>query len=417
MKRIIGIAVVAAMVATSAFAVDIAASIVFKGALAGGTQDSTHLFGAQNAEQKDADLLQMSISGDKAGASFRFFVKPANESPVKARYLSFWFKPVSAVKVTLGSVDYTQYTEKINWWKVPTGQAAVEYTAWTGPGRYSSSLCGSGYGYGIELFPVSGLSVGAAAIVCTGSGDSATFTPVITLAQDSKDNSYGPYGAYIKYVLADTGVSVTGAWRDNGKDSWKMARFGADLTKGPFYGFVDGIAMIEGKCSTVGKTTPGTVITGSTVDYSNKLSGISVDNYFSYNFGAVNLQARFPVTLRLLDSEHDPSYMTYCVKASFPQNGFTPFLQVQNIDTGDGEGSVTNDYGKDFPIVFKSGDASSNSGDAYGFNVSIQPGVAFNVGIASLDIRAVFDFNTASGTTTSNPSFVWSVPVVARVSF
>lgn len=87
---------------------------------------------------------------------------------------------------------------------MPTAQSYYEYEGWSGPHRYSSTICGSSYGYGLEVFPVSGLSVGAEALVCVETGDDADFYPVF-----SSDGSYGPYGAYVKYALADTGVSVT----------------------------------------------------------------------------------------------------------------------------------------------------------------------------------------------------------------
>lgn len=373
MKKIVGILAAAAL-ATSVFAVDISARLVQKGSIAGGVEDgTTYFFGVGKTHQKDADLIEFSSSTDNAGASFRLWADFADNEPVQVRYMSFWCKPVDMLKITIGRTAPTIFTEKIDWWKIGTACPITDYLYWgDATGRYSSAVMGDGYGINLELYPIEGLTIGAQLI--PGAGKAFFEKP------NEGDSTYAAWGVMAKYQVTDE-IMVGGAYRDNGKDSWKQARFGVGYN-GAFEGWVCGTMLMNRKAKDSG------------------LDGVCIDNYFSYSFGFMNLQARFPVTIRTTGDDNDPSYMVYNVKASFPQEGWTPYVQVQSIDLDD-DGTYSGCGTMHKPLAFKD----------FKFNTSIHVGASFSVGAVGFDVAGVVNIDTED-----NAKFGWYVPFIASIS-
>ena len=379
MKKIVGILAVAAM-ATSLFAVDVSARLVEKGSLAGGVQDgATYLFGMGNTHQKDNDLLEFQVASDNAGAFFRLWCDLAEATddvpnPVRLRQANFWFKPVDMLKVTIGRNAPGLYTERIDWWKVGTGVKIGDYNGWGGPGRYSSAL--DGYGVMLELTPVDGLFLTAQVIPGVGN---AFFTK-----PNEGDATYAAYGIMAKYQITDA-LSAGAQFRDNGKDSWKLIRAGIEFGNWgtAYYGFLQPVFLLNNKAKDSG------------------LDGITIDNYFSYNFGFMNLQARIPVTIRLTGDDGDTSYIVYNIKASFPQSGWTPYVQISSLDLDD-DGTFTNCGTTRSAIRF----------DDFKFNTSLKFGASLNVGAVGLDVAAVVNIDTVE-----NAKLGWYVPFVASIGF
>jgi hypothetical protein len=375
MKKIItGIAALAML--TSVFAVDISARLVEKGSIAGGYGSDAYIFGMGKTHQKDADLLEFSFAGDKSGASFRLWADLGQDEPVKWRYGSFWFKPVDMLKVTIGSTAPSLYGERIDWWKVGTGVKYTDFNGWGGPGRYSGAAIGEGYGVAIELAPINGLTITAQLIPGVGNA----------FMNINEGVSYTAWGAMAKYQILEN-ISAGVAFRDNGKDSWKQARFGVEFGNWgtPYYGFVQPVFLFNNKAADSG------------------LDGICIDNYFSYNFGFMNLQARFPVTIRLTGDADDPSWMAYNIKASFPlDGGFTPYVQIQSLDMDD-DGTFHNCGPMHKALTFD---------DNFAFNTSVRAGVAFSVGTVGLDVAACVNIDTAEGA-----KLGWYIPFQAPISF
>ena len=372
MKKIVGI-LAAAAIATSVFAVDISARVVQKGSLAGGVEDGdTYFLGIGKTHQKDGDLVEFSSSTDKAGASFRLWADFDNDEAVKVRYLSFWFKPVDMLKVTIGRTAPGIFTEKIDWWKIGTAEKLANVNGWGGVGRYSSAVIGDGYGVNVELTPVDGLLIGAQFIPGAGK---AWFTK-----PNEGDSTYAAWGVMAKYQVTDE-IFVGGAFRDNGKDSWKQARFGLGYN-GAFEGWLCGTMLLNGK------------------EKDSGLDGVCIDNYFSYSFGFMNLQARFPVTIRTTGDDDDPSYMIYNVKASFPQEGWTPYVQIQSIDLDD-DGTFSGCGTMHKALAF----------DEFKFNTSIHVGASFSVGAVGLDVAGVVNIDTDDGA-----KMGWYIPFIASIS-
>ncbi len=376
MKKIVGI-LAAAAIATSVFAVDISARLVQKGSIAGGVEDGTTYFlGIGKTHQKDADLIEFSSSTDNAGASFRLWADFAENEAVKVRYMSFWCKPVDMLKITIGRNAPGLFTEKIDWWKIGTAEKLVNVNGWGGVGRYSSAVMGDGYGINLELYPIEGLTIGAQFI--PGAGNAFFNSKVVVDGEET--NTYAAWGAMVKYQVTDE-IMVGGAFRDNGKDSWKQARFGVGYN-GAFSGWVCGTMLLNGKAKDSG------------------LDGVCIDNYFSYSFGFMNLQARFPVTIRTTGDDDDPSYMIYNVKASFPQEGWTPYVQVQSIDLDD-DGTFSACGTMHKALAFKD----------FKFNTSIHVGASFSVGAVGFDVAGVVNIDTED-----NAKFGWYVPFIASIS-
>jgi len=393
MKKIVGILAVAALFATSVFAVDISARVVQKGSIAGGVEDGdTYFLGIGKTHQKDGDLVEFSSSTDNAGASFRLWADFDNDEPVKVRYLSFWFKPIDMLKITIGRSAPGLFTEKIDWWKIGTGVHIEDYNGWGGPGRYSSAVIGDGYGVNFELKPIDGLTVGAQFIPGAGK---AFFTK-----PNSGDATYAAWGVMAKYQVTDA-ISAGAAYRDNGKDSWKQARFGIGYN-GAFEGWLCGTMLMNEKAKDSG------------------LDAVVIDNYFSMGLGFMNLQARVPVTIRIADKEgsvkgyykdangqdqpyfwgKDSSYLVYNIKASFPQDGWTPYVQIQSIDLDD-DGTY-NACGTMHQAIRL---------DDFKFNTSIHLGASFNVGAVGLDVAGVVNIDTADGA-----KMGWYIPFIASMS-
>jgi hypothetical protein len=378
MKKIVGILAVAAM-ATSLFAVDVSARLVEKGSLAGGVQDGdTYLFGMGKTHQKDNDLLEFQVASDKSGAFFRLWCDMGDaddKNPIRLRHANFWFKPVDMLKITIGRSAPGLYTERIDWWKVGTAEKISNVNGWGGVGRYSSSL--DGYGVMFELTPVDGLYI--AAQVCPGVGEAFVTKP------NEGDATYKSYAILAKYQIADA-ISAGAQFRDNGKDSWKLIRAGIEFGNWgtTYYGFLQPVFLLNGLAKDSG------------------LDGICFDNYFSYNFGFMNLQARIPVTIRLSGNDDDPSYLIYNIKASFPQSGWTPYVQISSIDL-DEDGTYTKCGAEHIQAI---------AFDNFKFNTSLKIGASLNVGAVGLDIAAAVNIDTAD-----NGVFGWYVPFVASIGF
>ena len=189
MKKIV-MGAAALLCAASMFAVDFAATIKMAGDIAGGavtegTADTTYIWKLNSNDQKDADALKLSVSGDQAGASFQFWYKYSNgaaptaattadtnedgshkgtyttaittNSMLQVRSTSIWVKPIDQLKITLGDVSCGIFGEKLHYWKDPCGNDYASASSWDH--GYSSYATVEGAGIAAELTPIDGLTV------------------------------------------------------------------------------------------------------------------------------------------------------------------------------------------------------------------------------------------------------------------
>lgn len=412
MKKIVtGIAAIA--MAASMFAVDFAARVYMTGNVADGTIDITDDAKKSNAvnfwklnkqDQKDADALVMSVNGDQSGAAFQFWYNydGSGSTDLVLRSTNLWFKPIDALKITIGDVDVGTYKEMIDWWKVAVGNSATEHNNWGTGGQYSSAATVTGSGISAEYTPIDGLWLSAG--IAAGAGNNFA-----EIAQGA-DASVSAYGAAVKYNfsgLIDLPLSAAISWRDSGKGAYKILAIGADYGSAfgaGFYGMLN-VRLFFDAFSYKTVTTVGTDLYTYSWDVNCMLKGIAFDNYFKYSVGAFNIAARLPVTLRGICKEvvadgkkasdygydfTDPSYMCYEIKATYAMDGCTLYLDIEN----------------DHAVTFDDSFLSTF------LNMNVQPGVTLNVGTCALDLGLNV---TVPNSKTAN--LAWAIPFTASVAF
>ena len=400
MKKIVGILAAAATFASSVFATDFAARAVMGGNIAGGDKDKVTIWSLSETEQKDADALVVSVNGDNAGAQFQMWYKydASGSAPLNIRNTNIWFKPIDMLKVTVGDVSVGTFKEKIDWWKVGSGERADAHQPWT----YSGYASVEGSGLSLELTPIAGLLLNAGVTAKPG-------TNFATIGKDSFE--YAAYGAVAQYTFADFPLSVAISWRDAVKVEGKEkktekilavgAEYGSHWSDG-FFGMLNVRMRFEDvKYKYIDKevTKPGEILE-RTWDCGTVLSAIVFDDYFKYSVAGLSIQLRAPVTIRLVDDMDDklkasafgysdPSWMAYELYVSYPIDAVTTYLDVEN----------------DNAITFNDKFADKV------LQMNIKPGVKFNVGACALDMGVQISLKEGA------KDVSWSVPFTAALAF
>lgn len=436
MKKIV-MGAAALLCAASMFAVDFAATVKMAGDIAGGAvtegTDTTYIWKLNSNDQKDADALKLSVSGDQAGASFQFWYKyTAGAAPttattadkntdgtlkgtyttaittnsmLQARSTSIWVKPIDQLKITLGDVSCGIFGEKLHWWKDPCGNDYTSASSWDH--GYSSYATVEGAGIAAELTPIDGLTV----VAGIAAGCDTNFISFVENVSTVAVKAYGVSAAYNLSSVADLPVTIGVSWRDEGTDAIKILAIGADYGNAfaeGFYGMLNARMFFSQK---VGSAT----VSATGKDY--KLTGIAFDNFFRLKSGAMTIDLRAPFVLRglagqtvnaagvatALNATNDPSYMYLSAKFSYALDGLTIYVGA----------------GSDYDDNLNGWVFNSTFGD--NFNLTIHPGVTFNVGACAFDIGARFDIKDAVATTANanvkyHP-FAWSIPFTATIGF
>ena len=438
MKKIV-MGAAALLCAASMFAVDFAATIKMAGDIAGGAvtegADTTYIWKLNSNDQKDADALKLSVSGDQAGASFQFWYKYSNgaapsasatttaatgddgtttyttttnittNSMLQVRSTSIWVKPIDQLKITLGDVSCGIFGEKLHYWKDPCGNDYASASSWDH--GYSSYATVEGAGIAAELTPIDGLTV----VAGIAAGCDTNFISFVENVSTVAVKAYGVSAAYNLSSVADLPVTIGVSWRDEGTDAIKILAIGAEYGNAfaeGFYGMLNARMFFSQK---VGSAT----VSATGKDY--KMTGIAFDNFFRFKTGAMTIDLRAPIILRglagqtvsadgvatALNETNDPSYMYLSAKFSYALDGLTIYVGAGSDYDENLDGWVFN---KDF-------------GD--NFNLTIHPGVTFNVGACAFDIGARFDIKDAVASTTNANAkyhpFAWSIPFTATIGF
>jgi hypothetical protein len=408
MKKLIAGCLTILMTAGIAFAVDFSASVYMLGTLASGSGDGSTINGptVNNQAQKDADMLVFNIDGGNFGAHFELWTNLAStvtyltqsatesstgkdktstlDNAVYARRAYLWFKPVTQLKIAVGNVGSYLYTEQLHWWKTGLGASASGASGWNL--RYSNYTGVEGGGINITYNPIKALTIDLG----TGGGfGNALWT------KSGGNFTYTDWGTTVKYQINNTFSAGIG-WRDMGSDGstkpdnysmkadddyYKVLSIGVDGKTDNMYGFLQPRILLN--------------------EYYG-FEGVTFDNYFRYAKGPVTFEARVPFTYRQQDSgEVDPSYLIYELRVKYAANDtITPFLDLSNDDGGDYT-----------PLCFGT-DANGNS-FADTFVVHVYPGVFLKFGNCIMDVGV--SFNTYKKDST--PSWGWTVPFEARVTF
>lgn len=317
----------------SAMAVDFSGRVVLDADILAGGVNSADKFEVsgpvvKTTNQKDGDALQVNVSGEKAGASFKmWYAADGSDDALTVRGANIWFKPIDMLKVSVGNVSAGTYCEQINWWHGLTAESTANLATWGGAGAWTNKASIDGFGAMVDvnvgnLWLNAGFAPGA---------DETLFS----------NGGYGAYGVAAKYTIMD-GLTAAVSWADNGKDAAKLLKVGADYSNGGLYAFENVIVNIN----------------------KDGVTGLGFDTYVAFSAGAFKVQASLPVVIRLTDVATDNSYMMFDVKASYGFGAATLYCRLADTDGPS-------------PIEFS---------DAMNFAMLINPGVAFNVGECSIDI-------------------------------
>jgi hypothetical protein len=371
--------------------------------------------------QKDTDGLIFSVNGDKAGASVNFFYEAGSEAAVNARNVKIWFKPIDQLKVTIGQVSGNFYVDRLTWWKAVTGDAWKNVMhSYSG---YSSRSAVDGWGVLAEFNPISALTIHAG--FTPAAGDPIFSSEDKWDATDKKTKNttkMGAWGVGAKYQITDQ-ISAGVSYLDDGfttapemvnneekvvtHNGVKMVRIGGDFGNWgtPYYCMVNAVLRFEEYTQKDAK------------EAALGLAAIAIDNYWSYKIDALNLQARFPVVLRMTNLKGgravDPNYFIYDVKASYQLDDLGVYCRICSDELA--MGKIAFGAGEDGVADVKIGDT---------FCMQIKPGVTFNVGSCAFDIGAAIDilpkgiaFTEKDPKKAAGNAVNFSIPFKAEVKF
>ena len=118
MKKIVGIIAVAAMIASTVFAADVSAATKLQGTVF--SYDNAKTFGlfaqANDSHDYANPNISFSISDDKAGATIKLTTDGKEDTEViRQTTQTIWFKPLDALKISVGSFDQALNKEQIKW--------------------------------------------------------------------------------------------------------------------------------------------------------------------------------------------------------------------------------------------------------------------------------------------------------------
>jgi len=366
MKKIVGI-IAAATMAASMFAVDISSTVKMSTKLAAKNGDDVDFLKLNTKDQKDNDALIISGATDKAGAQFQLWYlydgtngentyidvgglygdpnKAKELHGVRIRGVNAWFKPLDTMKVTVGDITVDSYKEMIFWWHGVYGEVPGSW------GAFGGEYVG-GNGAKVEYSPVAGLDLTAA--IFPGAGNA--------FASTVKDSKVSPYVLKAKYSnIADLPVSAAAVFADKGDT--KIIGLGADYGSpwsGAFYAFLNANINLN----------------------KGEFAAVSLDNFEKYTLDALQITGHFPVSIYKAGDDMKVG-LHASVKATYALGGYTPYLLVSNEPDGDAGWADLSDVK---------------------LNLTVKPGVTFNVGSAAFDAAVRVDI--ADGKVSN-----WSVPL------
>ena len=359
MKKIVGIIAAVAM-ATSVFAADASAKVVLTSNLFkydAGTK-KVNVFGVAEGNQGWNPLLSLSVSGDKAGATIKFYDVDANgenTGDTRADGWKIWFKPAEILKFNIGQFDTNLNQEKIDWSHTESGIDK--------------------FGFALSLTPVDGLSFD---LFLRSNLGSQYDKPLFWLEKaDGTDAKVGD--VYFKAAYgADFGtISAMFRYGDN-FDSKKMM-FGAGYS-----GSVDSVSYFV---NILGYMNDG-------------FAGLRVEPFVSASIDSIGISAFIPVT-----------YVGTGAKM-FSADGSNWRLAQIGYSGAPKDGKVF--LGTTLKVTFPLGPlggyvyVKENDWTADNFSVIVKPGFTVNVGSCAIDFAIE---------ATIQDKMALSVPVVFTVAW
>ncbi len=366
MKKIIT-AVAAVAMATSMFAVDFSATAKMAGNLFSLDADKkvSALNLADDAVAGHKPALAFSVADDRAGATVKFVnnftdddvdwstgapVTVDASKPFMLSEHSIWFKPVDALKITLGNSDDSINQEKIDWCNTDTRV--------------------DGFGYKVELSIVDGLTASVLLYPGEAMNDQGN---AINGSYWLDDGDIATTAAYVKYAADFGTIGVMADFENNAK---KMA-FGAGFSgaAGSVAYFVNGMAYLN-----------------------DGLSSIRGEAYVATNIDSVGINVFLPMTYVMKGANAWETTGKNWHKGGIGYSGVK-----------DGQFILGTTAKVTFPVAGLNGSVyiASNDWLADALAVNVKPGLSGNVGIMSWE--ASLNMNISKDAFTMNVPFVTTV--------
>ena len=343
--------------------------------------------------QKDDDGLVIEFSEGNFGGRLALWYSvdnkiQANGADVSFRRSNLWFKPVESLKLTVGYVGCDQlYKERIDDWKVGNPFNLNERDWNAHPGYINNSDVDE-MGFGFESRAFEG-------IILTGGiarrwGNPGNYGRAFWSKDGENDASYDAWGLTARYYPGND-ICFQAAYRDNGKESWKVARCAVGYEANGIYAFAQ----------------PCFGIDWDKTDEKYELSGICFDLYGEYKFDAWTLIAHIPVTVRLTDKDEDPNYLEWVLQAKYNlgkianMDDFSPNIKI---------GSMNHDGDNKYAFV-RLNDEFSDS-----MNFDVTPGIEFKVGSCEVSVGFEMLFHSKLYTDANSRNDIeWRVPFTTEI--
>ncbi|MBO6176242.1 MAG: hypothetical protein J6O39_01700 [Treponema sp.] len=385
---------------SGAFALTTQARTVLTGNIAEGTkkndEDAKYDFFKLNSKaQKDDDGIVFEFSEGSFGGRLALWytvnssTQSDSGSNVSFRRSNLWVKPLESLKITAGYVGNDQlYKERIDEWKVGNPFNLNERDWSKHPGYVNNSDVDE-MGIGFESRAVEGLILTGA--VARRWGTPGTFGKAFWSKNGDSESTYDAWGITARYYTGN--LCFQAAYRDNGKESWKVARCALGYESNGIYAFIQ----------------PCFGIDYETEKDKYELSGICLDLYGEYKFDAWTFIAHVPVTIRTTDKDDDPSYLEYVLQAKYNlgkignMDDFSPFVKV---------GTMNHDGDNKYAFI-RLNDELSDS-----MNFDITPGIEFKAGSCEFSVGYELLIHSKLYTDANLCNDIeWRVPFTAEIKF
>ncbi|MBQ0051827.1 MAG: hypothetical protein KBT11_07175 [Treponema sp.] len=384
--------------ASAAFGYEAKAKVTMEGNIIKQTheagKDATFSFlNLDPVTDKSKNGISVDVDGGITGAHFELFyvIDGANKAEdgwkVSARKTHLWFTPVDALKFRIGYVgDDSFFCERVDEEKVGNPFSAEWRKSGLVP-EYITNADVDEMGFSLAVTPIDGLTVSGA--IAPGIGKTG-----ISSEEDSK---YAQWGVTAKYDINEN-VQVQASFRDNGKDSWKVARFGLGYKTENLLAFFQPVLGFD-NVKYKKKGTPADSKDEKDFYYESEMRGIAFDMYGDYKIDEWKFTAHLPLTIRTEGKDGDSSYIEPLVMVSYNLgivallDDFTPYLKVESFEN---------------PWLF------DEMGDT--MNMNIQPGVTFKAGNLEVDLGISVQLHSAEEISGSSKC-TFAIPFTASMKF
>lgn len=382
-KKIVSAFAVASVFAVSVFSYEATAKITFEGNIVEESKNKTEdsakyeFFKLNALPETNKNGIEISFDGGIAGGSFDLFYKLDGSSKaedgwaVSAKGTNIWFKPIDMLKVKFGYVGTDYFLcERVYNSKVGSPFALIQREAKDSTMKplYATNADVDEMGFYIGLQPIEGLVISAA--IAPGINQSG-----ITAGE----KVYASWGATAEYVFDN--FIFEAAYRDNGNESWKIARVGVGYENDFIFAFVQPVVSFE----------------YFTKSESYSVGGICADIYAEVMpVDALKFYVHAPVTYRLSGAEKDPSYMEYLVKAEYNFGSLGLLDDLTTYGLVESARAVTFD---------------SNASKDFSMNAAI--GTTFKVGVCETDLGVKL---MVHGDNEESEKITWAIPFSVKVN-